>query len=192
VGSITGKAIAVHAVTAHLAVATRSRKDTPADPQPKRRKKNNGTCNADKPTAPDKSVQGKAVMESPDAASWLEALKLGYQAEPDMQAVATTHHLTEKNDMYYRPDGTLYVPTNQLRQRCLEEMHDAPYSGHKGVLKTTDAITRLYWWPRMRADIKEQQLCTATVYNVNKTRLVQRNLVVCYNHYMYQVRDGQR
>lgn len=82
-------------------------------------------------------------------------MKLGCQAEPDMKAVAATHHLIMKDGMYCRPDGTLYVPTAQLRQRCLEEMHDAPYSGHKGILKTTEAITRLYWWPCMRADIKE-------------------------------------
>lgn len=32
-------------------------------------------------------------------------------------------------------------------------MHDAPYSGHKGIAKTLAAVARLYWWPGMSVDI---------------------------------------
>eukprot|EP00877_Chromochloris_zofingiensis_P003160 jgi/Chrzof1/12845/Cz07g09130.t1 len=40
-----------------------------------------------------------------------------------------------------------------LRQEVLEELHDAPYSGHLGVTKTTKAVLRLYWWPGVNADV---------------------------------------
>lgn len=33
-------------------------------------------------------------------------------------------------------------------------VHDLPYAGHPGILKTTELMTRQYYWPGMHADIK--------------------------------------
>eukprot|EP00877_Chromochloris_zofingiensis_P013317 jgi/Chrzof1/8239/Cz03g02190.t1 len=48
----------------------------------------------------------------------------------------------------------LVLPNHDgLRQEVLEELHDAPYSGHLGVTKTTKAVQRLYRWPGVNADV---------------------------------------
>ncbi len=39
--------------------------------------------------------------------------------------------------------------------RLLREAHDCPVSGHVGVAKTADLLSRHYYWPRMNAAIKE-------------------------------------
>ena len=41
-----------------------------------------------------------------------------------------------------------------LRLRCLEELHDTQYSGHLGMSKTLQGVSRLYWWPKLRRDVR--------------------------------------
>lgn len=50
----------------------------------------------------------------------------------------------------------VYVPHDPaLKTRLLREAHDIPVSGHVGVAKTADLLTRHYYWPRMHAAIKD-------------------------------------
>ena len=46
----------------------------------------------------------------------------------------------------------IYVP-QELRKTILQLYHDSEYSGHLGVKKTYDLITRYYYWPHIRKDI---------------------------------------
>ena len=55
-------------------------------------------------------------------------------------------------DGLYYHESKVYIPM-ALRQQCIEEMHDTPYSGHKGIAKSIAAISRTYWWPNMKAEI---------------------------------------
>src|SRR6185436_16768979 len=42
------------------------------------------------------------------------------------------------------------IPNNkELRTKLLQEYHDSAISGHLGVEKTTDALMKYYYWPRM-------------------------------------------
>ena len=56
-----------------------------------------------------------------------------------------------------RREGKLYIPKDPAtRAEILRVNHDDPWSGgHFGVAKTTEVISRCYWWPRMKSDIKE-------------------------------------
>ena len=45
-----------------------------------------------------------------------------------------------------------------LRQECIQELHDTPWSGHMGVTKTQKAVERLFWWPTWRQDVKQYVL----------------------------------
>ena len=50
----------------------------------------------------------------------------------------------------------MYVPADQsLKTRLLAEAHDVPVSGHVGVAKTVDLLTRSYYWPGMHGEVKE-------------------------------------
>ena len=52
--------------------------------------------------------------------------------------------------------GRVYVP-NERSLRCdlLVEAHDAPLSGHLGIKKTYSQLSRFWYWPTMRAEVKE-------------------------------------
>lgn len=160
VGSITGYAVADDAVQAHLAAMTRSKSGNQAK-QVKQGNKRRKVTSAEQQTAEDDSSKttadktSKASTADTAEISWLDAVNLASAQHPDMLTAAKQYQLQEKNGLWYRPDGALYIPTEQLQQRCLQEMHDAPYSGHKGIKKTLDAVSRLYWWPAVTSDVKQ-------------------------------------
>jgi hypothetical protein len=42
----------------------------------------------------------------------------------------------------------------ELRERAIQWSHNTPFAGHPGITKTLEMITRDYWWPQMKQDIK--------------------------------------
>ena len=60
--------------------------------------------------------------------------------------------LKVKGVLHY--DGKPYIPET-LRANLLEKNHDDPLARHFGVEKTLELLTRKYYWPKMRADIKK-------------------------------------
>ena len=42
-----------------------------------------------------------------------------------------------------------------VKLRLMKEHHDVPWAGHRGVAKTIELIRRQFWWPSLRADVKE-------------------------------------
>uniref|UniRef100_A0A670JIX6 Gypsy retrotransposon integrase-like protein 1 n=1 Tax=Podarcis muralis TaxID=64176 RepID=A0A670JIX6_PODMU len=51
--------------------------------------------------------------------------------------------------------GALYVPGEDLQGRILKQLHDSCTAGHFGQHKTMLLVTREFWWPRVREDVKE-------------------------------------
>jgi hypothetical protein len=48
-----------------------------------------------------------------------------------------------------------YVPNHmQVRTALLQEAHDSLVSGHLGVAKTAELLTRTYYWPGIHSDVK--------------------------------------
>uniref|UniRef100_A0A670HKZ8 Gypsy retrotransposon integrase-like protein 1 n=1 Tax=Podarcis muralis TaxID=64176 RepID=A0A670HKZ8_PODMU len=55
--------------------------------------------------------------------------------------------------LYYK--GALYIPKGELRGRVLKQLHDSPTAGHFGQHKTMWLVTREFWWPKVREDVRE-------------------------------------
>ena len=50
----------------------------------------------------------------------------------------------------------VYVPYScEIRKLILKEMHNVPYVGHQGYQKTSVAVRKEYFWPRMKKYIVE-------------------------------------
>jgi hypothetical protein len=41
-----------------------------------------------------------------------------------------------------------------LRTKILFELHDSPSAGHPGYLKTYNAVSLRFWWPRMTDTVR--------------------------------------
>ena len=51
--------------------------------------------------------------------------------------------------------GQIYIPARkELREKVIQSCHKVPTTGHPGVAKTLELITRGFWWLQMRHDIK--------------------------------------
>ena len=60
--------------------------------------------------------------------------------------------LRRGEDDLYLYGRSLYIPRT-LRKALIKEAHDPAYSGHLGVAKTTIALRRRFWWPRLQATV---------------------------------------
>ncbi|RWR76339.1 hypothetical protein CKAN_00477800 [Cinnamomum micranthum f. kanehirae] len=71
-----------------------------------------------------------------------------------------TEGITRK---FWLEEGVLYakghhpfVPlTGGLRKELLNETHDSPWVGHPGQERTMALLSRSYYWPRMKNDVKQ-------------------------------------
>ena len=59
-------------------------------------------------------------------------------------------------DDVLRQGNRLCVPdVDGLRQRILQEAHNAPYSVHPGVTKMYQDVKGMYWWNGMKKDVAQ-------------------------------------
>ena len=65
----------------------------------------------------------------------------------------TTEEFEGKNVLFFQ--GKNYIPKNyELWQEITSQFHDRVTAGHPGEIETLNAIKEHYWWPGMRAFIK--------------------------------------
>jgi len=86
-----------------------------------------------------------------------------------------------KYNMEYRPGGLWWkgnalviVENDDLRRGVITLFHDSLPAGHPGIAKTTNAISRYYWWPGMKdyvtQYIKGCATCQMNKVNTNPTK----------------------
>lgn len=64
--------------------------------------------------------------------------------------------LSVTSEGFYLCNSRIYVPANfGVRILILQELHDSKYAGHFGVSKTSKAVDKFFWWPTLRADVKQ-------------------------------------
>ena len=82
----------------------------------------------------------------------LERLQSSSRDDPDLckQAASKGYTLT---DGYYTHVGRIVVPAD-MQLEIMQLHHATPVAGHFGWSRTLDLISRQFWWPGMRRDIK--------------------------------------
>ena len=119
-----------------------------------------GSTHSDSPTQVltiNASKRRRAV--SPDATNAnADDLKdeciLGYSKDPWFRNPSNTATLECHNGLYFR-GAQLLVPANTvLRETLIKAAHHPPLMGHGGVGKTLHHLTRLFWWPTIRKDVR--------------------------------------
>ena len=69
-------------------------------------------------------------------------------------------------------EGKVYVPKDEkLRAEVIRLHHDMPVGGHGGQWKTTELVTRNFWWPGVSREVKQYvEGCDAYQRNKNCTQ----------------------
>ena len=83
------------------------------------------------------------------------------------------HSCEEKGGTLYKKDALAVMSGGEAYKDLLKRYHDGITAGHPGVWKTWQALQRDYWWPTMKAFIKEY-VAGCAVCQQTKT-ITQRN-----------------
>jgi hypothetical protein len=105
----------------------------------------------------------------------------------DILAQSVDASVTRKQLQQYRVvdglimyDSRVFVPNDRpLKCLILFECHDAPMSGHFGRMKTSDLVTRRFYWPNMNEDIMQYVRACVRVSSARATNLVTSYQLAC-------------
>ena len=83
-------------------------------------------------------------------------IKAGYQYDPWFKQQTNVTDLSKFNGLWINRGNQVMVPAiDELRTLLIAEHHDGGFSGHRGPERTLEAIKRVYWWPRLDADVSQ-------------------------------------
>jgi hypothetical protein len=77
----------------------------------------------------------------------------GYAADPWFQNTANTATLQQENGIWIKDNATVVPNVPSLKESIIAELHSSIYAGHFGINKTTASVQRLFWWPKLPADV---------------------------------------
>ena len=100
-----------------------------------------------------------AAVSSVEIPALAADIKRAYESDPACKKVLLH---PDQHGSYAVRDGLIYVQEQVLvpkdtsiRTQLLAEAHDASVSGHVGVAKTLELLTRTYYWSGMHKDVKQ-------------------------------------
>lgn len=83
----------------------------------------------------------------------------GYKSDPWFDNPQNTSRLDKKGDFWFSKEALVIPDQKELKDLILYEFHNVPAAGHVGAEKTYHAVSRHYWWPRIRRDINTYFHC---------------------------------
>ena len=84
-----------------------------------------------------------------------ERIVAAYSRDPFFATAANTDRLECNSGLFYL-HGRICIPADpKIKRFIMRECHEAPYSGHQGIKRTLDAISRVYFWPRLSAEVRD-------------------------------------
>ena len=150
-----------------VADALSRRGDLSEEPAAQTLSSNTSSSNTFSSNAPDNSNalssnELSSITESSvQIASQLQQkVKDAYSSDSKCQDILTNprqHHnqFVVKDGMIYCGQQ-LYIPADrEIKAELLREAHDVAVSGHVGVAKTVDLLSRTYYWPQLQEDVKD-------------------------------------
>ncbi|KAJ9529435.1 hypothetical protein QJQ45_013693 [Haematococcus lacustris] len=123
---------------------------------------------------PQQEPQPQLVLEQPlpppplpvhplHAVNMTEQLLAAYAADEAFASTVDQYDL-DKHGLYRtKGKNQIVVPhCPDLKARILVEMHDAQFAGHVGITKTLERDSRIFWWPRMRSEVRHYLVLLST------------------------------
>jgi hypothetical protein len=114
------------------------------------------------------TIESRTLTDLPDLLQ--DLLKKGYAQDAwlrDANSQASSRLSVNSSGLFLQGDK-VYVPNDMIVKRLImQELHDSKYGGHFGITKTRKLVERIFWWPKMRAEI-EHHVRTCTVCLQNK------------------------
>ena len=108
--------------------------------------------------APHQYIRATATTSS---GSLIGQIRNAYLADPTSNlAVPRGIQLDVKEGLVFMGHQVYVPPVPALKLQILQDKHDSPLSGHQGLAKTFELISREFYWPELRKDtLKYVQSC---------------------------------
>jgi len=106
------------------------------------------------------SLSHLAEVEVKVAVDLLERVKKGYEEDELCQSIMSNprdyHNYYRVHDGLILCGQQLFLPSvDAVKAEVMREAHDSAVGGHLGVVKTTEVVSRDFYWPKMIEDVKE-------------------------------------
>jgi hypothetical protein len=104
-------------------------------------------------------------------ADHLEGIQRGYASDAWFSDPKNTERLSLRDGLWWRGSQIVVPDLAWVKRGILFELHDTPFSGHCGIRKTYDAVSRLFWWPKLRLFVQSYiSACEACQRNKSSTQ----------------------
>jgi len=118
---------------------------------------------------------------------------LHMQTQPKHHAQLDTWHVAynveQWNNLWWKDDALVVVANDDLRRGVIALFHNSLPTGHPGVLRTTNTISKYYWWPGMcnyiTQYIKGCTTCQMNKVNMNPTKPQNHHCTQSHQHQMH-------
>ncbi len=122
------------------------------------------------------SISAVAIRSEASAKELVEKIKLEQEKEEYKKWILSLREREkgiEERDGIWKKDSRIIVPNNrEIKTMLMFEVHDCKTSGHLGVTKTIERISRQFWWPSLRGEVRKYVLncvaCAASKYSTQK------------------------
>jgi hypothetical protein len=65
------------------------------------------------------------------------------------------HNLKRINGRWWKGTGQVITLGKDIKRQIIHDHHDLPAYGHPGISRTTQLVTRYYWWPQIARDVHD-------------------------------------
>jgi hypothetical protein len=65
------------------------------------------------------------------------------------------HNLKKVNGRWWKGTGQVITSGTEIKRQIIHDHHDLPAYGHPGISRTTQLVTRYYWWPQIARDVHD-------------------------------------
>jgi hypothetical protein len=89
--------------------------------------------------------------------SLISDIKQAYQGDAELiDQRKIDRSISERDGIVYKNRHKIYVPKNSdIRGKLLAEYHDIPLSGHVGIHKVYEKLSRQWYWPKMKETVTD-------------------------------------
>ena len=119
--------------------------------------------------ADDDAEPGNDALHKPSA-SLMQAIAAAYQSDPKFSDPQYTNGFSLVQGIWML-GGKVVVPSSPLiRRRVMRAMHDSELAGHMGIKRTTELVSRYFWWANLERDVENYvRFCEACQMNKAST-----------------------
>jgi hypothetical protein len=110
--------------------------------------------NEDVTVLPDHMFARMTITANPDSEVTLTPRFISSQDEDILRPWIDPHNLKKLNGEWWKDNRRVVTGNQELQRKIIHNHHDLVAYGHPGISRTTELVSRFYWWPNLAKDVQ--------------------------------------